>query len=234
MNRTAGLSQDLAIYQQPDVVHALFDDPDHVAAALQLINVGVPTRLDLLDVGCGAGAMLGRIVDQRPNWRYTGIDREPVLVAAAAARYPEVDFRVGDLRTTRLGRTFNVITCLGHTLSHQVSDANYSAALDALAEHLRPGGLLLVDIVPHAVDGLMSPQVLTTARGTITLQASSVVQDIGFLDTTWTWQIQDQDPVTETFRQRATPIPDLTQRLWPRRLTLIDVGPDDLLIYQKG
>jgi trans-aconitate methyltransferase len=234
VSRTAGLSQDLAIYQHPDVVYALFDDEDHVAAVLQLIDVGDSTRLALLDVGCGAGAMLGRIVDERPNWRYSGIDREAVLLKAAARRYPEVDFRVADLRITRLGRTFDVITCLGHTLSHQVSDADYDAALDTLAEHLRPGGLLLIDIVPHAVDGLMSPQVLTTARGTITLQASSVVQDTGFLDTTWTWQIQDQDPVTETFRQRATPIPDLTRRLWPRRLTLIDHTPDNLLLYQKG
>lgn len=40
---------------------------------------------DLLDIGCGSGALVGRLLDTRPgDFRITAADRSPAIVASAA------------------------------------------------------------------------------------------------------------------------------------------------------
>ncbi|RLS70024.1 MAG: class I SAM-dependent methyltransferase, partial [Planctomycetota bacterium] len=55
----------------------------------------------LLDVGCGAGAVLGVIASAFPGLNLAGIDREPKQIEAATAHLaalglPSADLRVGD------------------------------------------------------------------------------------------------------------------------------------------
>ncbi|MBT0774198.1 class I SAM-dependent methyltransferase [Kineosporia sp. J2-2] len=223
--KTATYQRDLAFYRHPELVHAMFDDPAYVGRVLRLIGAQDAGRVNVLDAGCGAGAMVGRMATLRQTWRYTGLDRSAGLLADAATRYPEIVFEQADLTDPAAMaryRAQDVVTCLGHTLSYQLSDEHLDAALDGLASCLRPGGLLIIDTFQAAVASPSLTHTLVSPWGPVRLETTGQVREIGFLDVTWTWQIPGRRAVRETFRQRAIPVPDLTHRLHQRGLTLIE------------
>ena len=93
----------------------------------------------LLDIGCSFGLFLQQAT---PLFRCTGMDVSPDVVAAAAANLPDATFLVGQLPHVPQG-PWDVITALD-VLEH-VPDPD--AALAAIREGLRPGGIALV-VVP--------------------------------------------------------------------------------------
>lgn len=53
---------------------------------------------------------------------------------------------VGDLRTTRLPRTFDCVLALFHVMSYQTDDDSVLAAMQNAARHLEPGGVFVFDV----------------------------------------------------------------------------------------
>jgi hypothetical protein len=50
------------------------------------------------------------------------------------------------MRATRLGRTFDVILCMGSTFMYALSNADVQMTLETFAAHSHPGTLLVLDI----------------------------------------------------------------------------------------
>lgn len=120
----------------------LFERPwlDRFAALL-------PPGGTILDLGCGTGEPISRALIER-GFALTGIDIAPPMVAIAQARFPDHRWAVGDIRTLSLGHDFDGI--IGwHSLFHLSADAQRSA-LPRIADHLRPGGALLLTVAPMA------------------------------------------------------------------------------------
>lgn len=93
----------------------------------------------LLNVGCGGGK---NAFNLKEAFSVTGVDLSPAMLAQARALNPEGTFVHGDMRTFRLGRTFDAVL-MDDGLSHMTSLADFAAAIGTAAVHLAPGGVLV-------------------------------------------------------------------------------------------
>ena len=99
-------------------------------------------RRTLLDVACGTG---GHIAYLKAHYQVSGLDLEPGLLEVARERHPDVPFYQGDMADFDLGRQFDVITCLFSAIGYVRTLDKLGQAIAAMARHLEPGGLLLVE-----------------------------------------------------------------------------------------
>jgi SAM-dependent methyltransferase len=95
-----------------------------------------------LDVACGTGRHLAYL---RRRHSVAGIDLSAAMLRVARRRLPGVPLYRGDIRHFRLPRTFDVVTCLFGTIGHIGSERELRAAFRNLANHLRPGGVAIVE-----------------------------------------------------------------------------------------
>jgi SAM-dependent methyltransferase len=98
-----------------------------------------PDRPTVLDLGAGAG---GLIYHLQRDCDCLAVDLSPAMLAEGRGQNPEVPAVAADLRSLRLGRTFDVVL-LHDVLDYMLGESDAVAALATAAAHLRPGGLLL-------------------------------------------------------------------------------------------
>ena len=96
----------------------------------------------LLDVACGTGH---HVENLKAHFEVEGLDLEPELLEMARQRNPEITFHHGDMIGFDLGRTFDVVTCLFSSIGYVKTLDNLNKAARCLANHLKPGGLLIVE-----------------------------------------------------------------------------------------
>jgi SAM-dependent methyltransferase len=124
---------------------ALYNSVDYERATAQLhdlIQRQAPHASTLLDVGCGTGRHLEHFRDW---YEVEGLDVDGNLLAAARTRCPGVTFHEASMVDFELPRRFDVITCLFSAIGYVQTVENMSKAIATMAEHLNPGGLLLVE-----------------------------------------------------------------------------------------
>jgi len=112
----------------------------------------------ILELGCGSGRALVPLAED--GYAVTGVDLSPAMLAlarAAAARagvadrvtLVEDDIRaLAHLGDARFGLAFSAI----NSFLHLETQADQLAALGAITRHLRPGGLLVLDLFPPHPD----------------------------------------------------------------------------------
>lgn len=125
-----------------DLVYSFKEYADEAAWLVSLVAERAPDARSLLDVGCGTGRHLQRL---RARFECEGVDLDEALLAAAAERLPGVPLHQADMRTLDLGRTFDVVTCLFSAIGYMLDLDQLQQATAALARHVAPGGLLLVE-----------------------------------------------------------------------------------------
>jgi ubiquinone/menaquinone biosynthesis C-methylase UbiE len=101
-----------------------------------------PTARHLLDVACGTGAHLRHL---HGLYHVTGVDLEPAMLAEAQTHLPGVELIEADMRSLSLNRRFDAITCLFSSIGYMQSTEELNTAIGAMARHLNPGGVLIVD-----------------------------------------------------------------------------------------
>ena len=79
------------------------------------------------------------------RYQAEGLDLDPNLLAVARQRYPEVRFHQADMVDFNLGRSFDAVVCLFSAIGYVVTLKRLRAAIAAMARHLSPGGVLLVE-----------------------------------------------------------------------------------------
>lgn len=125
---------------------------------------GLPDRaLRVLDLGCGNGRLLARLIEQRiPLEGYVGLDSCSALLATARARYPGAlaRFEHGEL-IDALGRpdlpagAFDVVALMG-VLHHVPSEAARSALVREAFERTARGGKLILTVWRFERDSRLS------------------------------------------------------------------------------
>ncbi len=129
----------------------LYRDKDYVGEAAyvrDLIQQHHPRARSLLDLGCGTGRHDLLLAEH--GYSVTGVDLSDEMLEVArqqaqAARGALPTFLPGDVRSVRLGKTFDVVVSLFHVMSYQTSNSDLLAAFSTARDHLEPGGLFVFD-----------------------------------------------------------------------------------------
>jgi len=155
--------------------------------------------------------------------------RKTALPLADAKR---IEFSLGDARSFRLGRRFDVVISLFHVMSYQTSNADLSAAFATARQHLEPGGILLFDC-------WYGPAVLTRRPSVTVRQLSDDAIDVtrvaqpqmhaeqNVVDVDYTVTIADRltgvcETLHETHRMRYLFTPEIAMMLTAAGMALVD------------
>lgn len=94
----------------------------------------------LLHLGCGAGAHDHTF---KKSFEVTGVDISEGMLAHARRLNPEIRYIRGDMRTVRLGETFDAVA-IPDSIGYMTTRADLRRAIATADRHLRPGGVLLI------------------------------------------------------------------------------------------
>lgn len=131
----------------------VFDAIGLANAGLRALQYSVQQELvgqrrgQALDLGCGNGLAAIWLASQ--GWQVLGRDRSPELLSIAIGRSRDaqqpIRFEQADLRDPINGR-FDLITCLGDTLSECYSPGDLDQIICQAAAALNPAGWLVFDL----------------------------------------------------------------------------------------
>jgi SAM-dependent methyltransferase len=96
----------------------------------------------LLDVACGTGLHLSYLKQQ---FQVEGLDIDEGLLAIARQRDPGIPLHQADMTDFHLGHQFDVVTCLFSAIGYVKTLDNLVRAVQCMASHLSPGGVLLIE-----------------------------------------------------------------------------------------
>jgi SAM-dependent methyltransferase len=140
-----------AIYTDPRLA-AVYEvlNPPAADTAFYLALAG-ETSLDVLDMGCGTGALA--VEAARRGHRVWGADPAEAMLAIARARPggDHVTWVRSDAAGLRLDTRFDLIIMTGHVFQVFLEDEAVRAALASLHAHLAPGGRLAFETRNPAV-----------------------------------------------------------------------------------
>jgi SAM-dependent methyltransferase len=125
-----------------DAVYSFKDYAAEAGRVHELVAERSPGASTLLDVACGTGKHLEQL---RAWYEVSGLDLDPQLLEIAKERLGDVELHQGDMTGFSLGRRFDVLTCLFSSIGYVGTVERLDAAIAAMAAHLNPGGVLILE-----------------------------------------------------------------------------------------
>lgn len=107
----------------------------------------------VLDLGCGSGEPIARYFIDCGH-RVTGVDSSQTLIGLCAARLPEHDWHVGDMRRLDLGRRFGGIVAWDSFF--HLTPEDQRAMFPIFGAHAEPGAALMFTSGPAAGEAIGS------------------------------------------------------------------------------
>ena len=96
----------------------------------------------LLDVGCGTGKHLEQFKD---DFSCTGIDINIEMVEVARKKVKDVIFEQGNMINLNLNIEYDIILCLFSAIGYVKTYSNLEKTMKNFANHLKKGGLLIIE-----------------------------------------------------------------------------------------
>jgi hypothetical protein len=126
---------------------------EEAAFFLELLeSAGLPPEPTLLELGCDGGSNAAYL---KPRFvRVTLTDLSPGMLAVSRALNPDCEHLVGDMRSLRLGRSFDAVF-VHDALDYMTTARDLRRALQTAFVHCMPGGLAL--LVPDHVRETFRP-----------------------------------------------------------------------------
>lgn len=146
-----------ALYAELTPWYHLVDPPDDHADEAALFVDAFAASIDgrfatLLELGAGAGHNACHL---KARVTCTLSDLSEPMLDLSRARNPECEHVTGDMRTLRLGRTFDAV--LAHDgITYMTTEADLAAAIGTAFAHTRPGGAAIFtpdDLADTFVEG---------------------------------------------------------------------------------
>jgi SAM-dependent methyltransferase len=126
----------------------LYQDKDYQAESdfiHQLIDRHHPNSHSILELGCGTGIHASMLADR--GYQVHGIDRsDDMLRQAQQKATDQLTFSLGDAKSVRLDRQFDVVLSLFHVVSYHQTNVDLIAAFETAKIHLKPGGIFVFDV----------------------------------------------------------------------------------------
>ena len=110
------------------------EEAAHVATVLG--SASIPVR-EVLELGSGGGH---NAVHLKSRFTMTLVDLSQEMLAVSQRLNPECEHHQGDMRTVRLGRTFDAVF-VHDAVSYMTSEADLRRAVETAFVHCRPGGV---------------------------------------------------------------------------------------------
>ena len=93
-----------------------------------------------MELGCGGGNTASYF---KPDLELTLTDISPQMLDVSQKLNPEAEHVLGDMRTLRLGRVFDVVY-IHDAIVYMTTEDDLRQAITTAAVHCRPGGLLTI------------------------------------------------------------------------------------------
>jgi len=94
----------------------------------------------LLELGCGGGCTVSYF---KPDLTLTLTDISPEMLEVSRRLNPESEHILGDMRTLRLGRVFDIVF-IHDAVMYLTTEDDLRQAITTAAVHCRPGGLVVI------------------------------------------------------------------------------------------
>lgn len=107
--------------------------------ARALVRASDQKPRQVLELGSGAGNIASHL---KRRFEMTLVDQSPQMLAVSQALNPDCEHIEGDIRTVRLGRTFDAVF-VQDAICHMTNEADLLAVMETAFEHLRSGGVAL-------------------------------------------------------------------------------------------
>ncbi len=107
--------------------------------ARTLMKLGDPAPRRVLELGSGGGNSAFHL---KKRFEMTLVDLSPQMLAVSRALNPECEHIESDIRTVRLGRTFDAVF-VHDAICHMTTEADLRAVMQTAFVHLRAGGVAL-------------------------------------------------------------------------------------------
>lgn len=101
-----------------------------------LIETALGDVTDVLELGSGGGNTASHL---KRRFRMTLVDRAPGMLSVSRALNPECEHVEGDMRTIRLGRTFDAVF-VHDAVAYLTTEDELADTMATAAIHCRPGG----------------------------------------------------------------------------------------------
>ncbi len=135
------LYHELAPYY--DRVYHWKDYDDDIERLLAMINSRRSSSGNLLlDVGCGTGAHIVRLVD---DFDCTGIDNNEGMLKVAREKVPKASFVQADMLEFDMGRRYDIVISMFGTIGYATSLGDLQRVMDNIASHLEEGGVAVLE-----------------------------------------------------------------------------------------
>jgi SAM-dependent methyltransferase len=139
---------------RPDLYDLMHTDYVEDMRFLQELAGLLGDEPDVLELGSGTGRLLVPLLDA--GSKVVGLDTGGQMLNIARERLALYSDRVtlveGDMRKFELHRKFDLVVIGLNTFMHLMTTSDQLSALEAVHKHLRPAGLVLIDVVnPHTV-----------------------------------------------------------------------------------
>ena len=124
---------------------AVYSNKDYEAEAgrlIALLKQRIPLAKTLLDVACGTCRHLEHL---STRYECCGVDLDDEMLAIGRDRVPGTALHTGDMLDFKLGKQFDVVTCLFSSIGYTRTIENMERAITNMASHLRPGGVLAIE-----------------------------------------------------------------------------------------
>ncbi|WP_414577843.1 class I SAM-dependent methyltransferase [Anabaena sp. CCY 9402-a] len=133
------------LYRQPALYEQVYKSDNYgvVKEIIERYLKRLPTSI--LDIGCGTGRDLQYLSALCSDC--VGIDYLPGMIDYAKSNYPNLSFHVGDMRSFRLGRTFDTILALGWVLNYAWTEEDLAKTLETCQAHAQPNTLLILEML---------------------------------------------------------------------------------------
>jgi SAM-dependent methyltransferase len=144
-----------------ELYDAFYREKDYRAEACyvaDVIRARAPRAATLLDIACGTGEH-ARFLAVDHAFSVDGTDIEPGLLEIATTKLPVATFHVADMVDFELGRRYDAVVCLFSSIGYVRTEQALRRALEAMARHLVPGGVLVVE--PWFEPGTMTHGLVT-------------------------------------------------------------------------
>ncbi|MGW6857847.1 class I SAM-dependent methyltransferase [Streptomyces xanthophaeus] len=220
------------LYRNPEFYDEVYGDSHHLDVllcerAFHRHLGGTPSSV--LDVGCGTGEDVAYFAARGVD--AVGVDLQPQMLQRAAHKFPGARFIEADMRSLRLGRSFEAIISFGYAIANLHSDHDIAAALQSFARHAQEGTLLILEALAFQPDmAVARPSQFTidTPGLRATAQAHYEVHPGGrLLDRRRTWQNEAGTPLAEDFARFRMLAPEKL------KLLLATAGFELLELYDR-